>query len=162
MDLPTTIKIARRTGFTLMEIMLALLVVMVGIVAITGLLGSSLESASKAHADLDISGFADMVLNHYQAEKDWNAIPPSNSENLSIPDYGGSAFKLQKNIPDQFTSQVPGFAEKLKETYTVTYLFQAKQTSPRVKELTLDVWPGHNTNTPPLTFHTEIYNWIHP
>jgi Tfp pilus assembly protein PilV len=148
-----------RFGFTLIEIMLALLVIMIGIVAISGLLGTSLGSSAKSHDDLNVVGFADMVLNYYHSETNWNDVPPSVAEALTIPDYNDSTVTLQLDTPAQFTCRLPGFGNTEQDAYTVTYLLHAEQAGARVKELTLQVWSGYATNSRPRTFYTEIYNW---
>lgn len=144
-------------GFTLIEIMLALLVVTVGIVAITGVLGTALDTSAKSHDDLHVVGFADMVLNHYHAATNWSEIPPEGS--LEVPDYNAGTLNLQLDALQRFTCTVPGFGGTDKETYTVGYVLHAEQPARNVKTLSLQVWPGYSTNAAPRTFYTEFYNW---
>lgn len=54
---------AKRQGFTLIEVALAIVVVAVGIMAVFSLLGSGLDSCSKAIAETQAAIFADNVFN---------------------------------------------------------------------------------------------------
>ncbi len=137
-----------KRGFTLIEIMLALLVVTVGIVAMVGLLSNSLDSSAKSHDDLHAVAFADLVLNYFHSVTNWSEIPPAGP--WTVPGYEGGTVNLNDG---RFTGQ-SGEGE-----YTLTYAFTAASPSPSLKELTLKVWPGFGTNGLPRTFHTEIYNW---
>ncbi|MEE9368109.1 MAG: prepilin-type N-terminal cleavage/methylation domain-containing protein [Pontiella sp.] len=137
-----------KRGFTLIEIMLALLVVTIGIVAITGLLGTSLDSSAKSHDDLNIVSFSDMVLNYYHASTNWSEVPPDGS--WTVKDYEENPLDLTSG---QFTSGIG------KNGHTVSFQLTAANQDSNVKELTLKVWPGYNTNGTSRTFYTEIYNW---
>jgi prepilin-type N-terminal cleavage/methylation domain-containing protein len=143
----------RRNGFTLIEIMIALLVITVGIVAMTGLLGTSLDTSAKSHDDLHAVSFADMVFNYCHSVTNWDAIPTRGS--LDLPDYDGGTTELQLDSLAQFTCSIPP-----QEVYTVSYLLGIQQPTGSIKELTLQVWPGHGTNGTARTFYTEIYNWV--
>lgn len=148
----------RQAGFTLIEIMLALLVVTVGILAMTGLLGTSLDTSVKAHEDLDAVSFADMVFNYYHSSTNWSEIPPDGS--WTVPDYNGGDVNLASG---QFTClALPRFGNTEEKTYTVSYILHAAQPEPGIKALTLQVWPGYATNGTPRTFYTELYRWVKP
>jgi prepilin-type N-terminal cleavage/methylation domain-containing protein len=155
---PRRIRINKK-GFTLIEIVLALLVVTIGIVAITGVLGTSLDTSAKSHNDLDAVSFADMVFNYYQSLESWNDIPPSKSASLDIPDYGGSTFHLKLDLIDQFNCRTPGFGGSVNDSYKITYLLHAKKLDQNIKALTLEIWPGYDTNGTSRTFYTELYDW---
>ena len=133
-------------GFTLLEIMLALLVVAVGFVAMTGLLGTSLDTSTKSHEDLAAVSFADMVFNHCQAT-DFAAIPTSGA--LSLPGYDGQTIDLELGQTNRFQSA----------QYTMSYFLSIAPPSATIKELTLQVWPGFSANGTPRVFYTEIYDW---
>lgn len=142
-----------KRGFTLIEIMLALLVVTVGIVAVTGLLGTSLDSSAKSHDDLNAVSFSDMVFNYLHSSTNWGNIPPDGS--WVVPDFNGNDLDLQSG---QFTYQVPG-PENPSQEYTVSYALFAQDRGGDIKELTLQVWPGYGTAGEPRHFYTEIYRW---
>ncbi|VGO23038.1 type II secretion system protein [Pontiella sulfatireligans] len=141
------IQCTRKRGFTLIEIMLALLVITVGIVAASGLLGTSLDSAAKSHDDLNIVSFSDMVLNYCHAVTNWSELPPDGT--LAVPDYDGGTFNLQQGSLERF--ECPA--------YTVSYKLEAQTHGPSIKALTLQLWPGYTSNGTARVFYTEIYNW---
>jgi prepilin-type N-terminal cleavage/methylation domain-containing protein len=150
----------KQSGFTLIEIVLALLVITVGIVAVTGLLGSSLDTTVKSHDDLHAVSFSDLVFNYYHSLTNWNDIPPSGAAELDLPDYAGHPFTLQLDTVHQFVNRLPGFNGNEQERYTVSYLFGAEQQDDSLKRLTLQVWPGYGTNETARTFCSEYYNWM--
>jgi prepilin-type N-terminal cleavage/methylation domain-containing protein len=147
-----------KKGFTLIEILLALLVITIGIVAMVGLLGTSLDTSAKSHHDLHAVSFSDMVFNYCHSVTNWSAIPTTGT--LFVPDYDGGTIGIQENAVEQFTCRVPGFGGDTKETYTVSYLLDVQSKGRNIKELTLQVWPGYGTNGTPRTFYTELYNWV--
>lgn len=146
-----------RGGFTLLEIVLSLLVVSVGVVASIGLLSTSLGTAARAHEDLDVVSFADLVFNYAHAVTNRNELPISGS--LRIPDYNEGTAELPLNSLNRFTCMAPG-SDGPAERYTVTYRLAISPApfSERIRQLTLDVWPGYSTNGPPRRFYTEVYD----
>jgi prepilin-type N-terminal cleavage/methylation domain-containing protein len=149
-----------KRGFSLIEIILALLVIAVGITAMLGLLGSSLGSSSKARADIHIVSFADMVLNYFHSQTEWNKIPTMGP--VSLPDYYGNTVELAQNTTAQFTLSEQGDADQdAIGSFTVTYQLNIDQDeeSPNVKRIHLEVWQGLSTNSPSRRFFTEVYNW---
>lgn len=145
-----------KPGFTLIEILLSLLVVTIGIVAMIGLLSSSLGSSAKAHDDLDAVGFADMVFNYCHSLTNWNEIPVTGT--LSVPDYNEGTADLALGTIGRFTCRTPGKNGTLQERYTVTYRLDVLADG-QTKILDLQVWSGFGTNGLPRIFYTEIYNW---
>ena len=151
-------KMFRKTGFSLVEIILSLLVVSIGIVAMLGLLGSTLDSSGRTRADLHAVSFADMVINYCSSSDDWDEI--STSGFLTLPDYTGAMTALAIGSAAQFQCFQPGSGTNNTETFTVTYLLHVTETAPgQTKQLSLSVWPGFTTNGPPRVFFSEIYNW---
>lgn len=144
-----------RTGFTLIEVMLALMVITIGIVSITGLLSSSLNTSSKAHDDITVVSFADLVLNSSHANG-FDALPMSGS--LPIIEMDGSSRSLPIGRIETYTGEVPSFGIDQTQEYTVSYRISAQE-QPGVKMVSLEIWPDRNTSTTPRRFHTEIYNW---
>ena len=148
-----------KRGFTLIEILLALLVLTIGIVSVVGVLSTALDTNVKARDDLDMVSFADMVLNHCHAITNWNSIPTSGT--LSLKDYNENAQNLSivpPYTPARYTSQSILSNGSTNERYTVTYELDIQQ-SGDIKTVTLKVWPGYNSSGQPRLFQTEIYNW---
>ncbi|MDH3982388.1 MAG: prepilin-type N-terminal cleavage/methylation domain-containing protein [Kiritimatiellaceae bacterium] len=143
-------------GFSLIEIMLALLVVSIGFIAILGLLGTTLDSSGKARNDLNTVSFADMVFNYCHSVTNQDAIPVSGT--LSVPSYDGSDTAISIGTLSQFTCQIPVAANTVKEVYTVSYQLNIIEDE-NVKTLSLNIWPGWSTKDSPRRFYTELYNW---
>ncbi len=150
------IKRKMRRGFSLMEIILALLVVSIGIVAVIGLLGTSLDGSAKAHDDLDVVSFSDLVLNYCHSVTDWNDI--STNGTMLVPGYDGSTNALPIGSLAQFKVQDFNFENHHQHLYTVSYILDIAEFR-NTKEITLRVWPGLSTNGSERIFYTEIYNW---
>jgi prepilin-type N-terminal cleavage/methylation domain-containing protein len=146
----------KKCGFTLIEIMLALLVITIGVVAMTGLLGKSLDTSAKSHTDIDVVSFADLVFNYSHSLTNFSAIPTAGT--FTIPGYNEDLVDIQVGTLSQFTCQVTGYGSTPHEAYTVSYRLDIAAAG-NIKELTLQVWPGFNTNGQPRRFYTEIYNW---
>ncbi|WP_372807391.1 prepilin-type N-terminal cleavage/methylation domain-containing protein [Pontiella sp.] len=150
----------RSNGFTLIEIMLALLVVTIGVVAVVGLLSSSLDSASKTHEDLNVVCFADLVLNYCHAVEDFADLPTTGS--LSLPGHDTEDVILRLGAQDVFTATLPLSQLTLlsePQEYTVTYQLDIAADGAHIKTVSLQVWPGYETAGTPRRFYTEIYNW---
>lgn len=145
-----------KRGFTLMEIMLALLIVSIGIISVIGVLVSTLDTTSKVRDDLHLVSFADMVLNHFQALENWNDLPTSGS--FTLPDYAETDILLTLGSTEQFTAHATGKDGQSRERFTVTYELDIEQNG-NTKTVTLRVWPGFTANGAPKIFQTEIYNW---
>lgn len=147
-----------KSGFSLIEIILALLVVAIGITAMLGLLGSTLDSSSRTRDDLHMTSFADLVINYCHSQPDWDQIKTSNT--LSLPDYTGTQVDLLIDTVAPFTCNLPASTTNSVETYTLTYLLHITEAVPRkTKRISLSVWPGYSTNSRPQVFYTELYNW---
>jgi prepilin-type N-terminal cleavage/methylation domain-containing protein len=150
--------IGKKSGFTLIEILLALLIISIGVVSVAGLLSATIDSGSKAHDDLEAVAFAEMVFNHCQAETDWNALPISG--NLTLMDYDETPVSLSvgSGSPETFSMVLIGKDGTSRERNVLTYLFNITTAGNR-KVLNLQVWPGLNTAETPRVFQTECYNW---
>ena len=145
-----------RRGFTLIEVLLALLVVTTGVIAATGLLGSALDADAKARADLHAVSFADLVLNHLQAAERWEAIPTMGA--WSLPDYRGKPTVVLLGGVHTFTSFSAGKVGSGRARFTVSYQLEIQQQG-RVKQVSLKVWPGATPRGEARLFQTSIYDW---
>lgn len=146
------LKVNKR-GFTLIEILLALLVIGIGVVSIVGVLVSTLDSSHKSRDDIHIVSFADMVLNRLHAEENWSSL--SGASSFQMKDYEGNTAPIAIGPVSRFPQ---GTAQNARTQFTVTYQLQLTQTQNRVKAL-LFVWPGFSTSGERYVFQTEIYNW---
>ncbi|MDZ8117872.1 type IV pilus modification PilV family protein [Pontiella agarivorans] len=146
----------KKSGFTLMEILLALLVISIGVVSIIGLLVSTLDTNHRTRDDLNTVSFSDLVLNHLHA-KNWkalNALPGS----FSLLDYDGTAVDIETGRIARFTSFAEGRDGNAAERFTVTYKLDLAQDRNSITA-ELQVWPGYTAEGNPRIFQTRIYNW---
>ena len=143
-----------KRGFTLMEILLALLIISIGMVSITGLLTSTLGAGSKARDDLQMVSFADMVLNQLHAET-WETVTAGS---ITVTDYGGNPLTIAPGIQARHTVRARGKDDQQRDRFTVTYRLDFTADTDRI-EAVLRVWPGYSDAGPPTLFQTEIYNW---
>lgn len=144
-------------GFTLIEIMLALLVITVGIVSIIGVLSSSIDTSAKSRQDIQIVTFADLVLNYGHAAG-YEAIPATGG--LTLIDEEGDRVTLPYDTVSTYTASLPGTGTEPQE-FTLSYRLRVSAKDD-TKALYLEVWPGPNTEAAdPQHFYTEIFNWEH-
>lgn len=145
-----------KRGFTLIEILLALLLLTLGIISVVGVLTTALGTNEKARSDIDGVSFADLVLNHCHAVTNWNALPATTS--LSLTDDNGDLQKITMGSIAQYTSQSILFDGSTRDRYTVSYQLEIQQNGD-LKAITLKIWPGYGATGLPRIFQTEIYNW---
>ncbi len=144
----------KKSGFTLMEILLALLIISIGIVSIIGLLTSTLGAGSKARDDLHIVSFADMVLNQLHT-KDWTSL---SAGSIAVTDYDEQILTMTLGTQSQYTLPIRGKDENSRDRFAMTYQLDLAVGDEFI-EVTLLVWPGYSTAGEPKIFQTEIYNW---
>lgn len=144
-----------KKGFSMMEILLALLVVSIGVVAMIGLLSSSLDGSAKAHDDLHVVSFADMVFNYCHSATNWDDIATEGT--IRLPDYSGVDQTITIGSVARFDCEVPNNEGVITKIYTLSYLLNIEKFS-HTKELSLRIWPGFSTNATERIFYTEIYN----
>ena len=144
----------KKTGFTLMEILLALLIISIGIVSIIGLLTSTLGAGSKARDDIHIVSFADMVLNQLHT-KEWTTL---SAGSIAITDYDEQTLTITPGTQSQYTLRIRGKDGQSQDRFTVTYQLDLGGGNDFI-EATLLIWPGHQATGEPKVFQTEIYNW---
>ena len=137
-----------------MEILVALLIISIGMVSITGLLTSTLGAGSRARNDLHMVSFADMVLNQLHSEE-WSTLQAAQ---ISIKDYNGTALNITPGVQRQYSAAVIGKDGQARDRYTVTYQLDLNPGTDRI-EAVLRIWPGFAASGNPSVFHTEFYNW---
>ena len=143
-----------RSGFSLVEVCLALLVVAMGLLAILGLFPGGVRSSENAEADTYAALFADTVLSGIAANAatitDWNTW--NNDAAFSNAVVNGLALPAS---PAQFPPAVAG-AESGWLRYTLSFT----RVSDRLRTVRLDIWPGrYGASNNPETIGTELYYW---
>lgn len=143
-------------GFTLIEIILALLVISIGIVSVVGVLGSSVDSSAKSQQDILAVTFADMILNYCHAAG-FEAVPTEGA--LPIVNTAGENETLPCGTVSLYSGRLPAAQNGTDQEFTLSYLLNVTENSD-VKTVQLDVWPGINAEAAePIRFYTELYNW---
>lgn len=145
-------------GFTLIEVLLALLIVTTGIVTLSGLLSSSLDSDARSRNDLQAVAFADLVLNHLHAAESWEAIPTTGV--WSVPNYNGDPTLVTLGTKSLFTAVANGRDGASRERFSSLYLLDINPEG-RIKTVTLRIWPERRTRGKPRVYTTSIYDWSH-
>lgn len=139
-------------GFTLLEIVISMLIILTGILALTGVLSASLYSAKRSQDDLLTTQFASMIFGYYSSAQQGESIPPGTAESFIIPGNNAQRIKLNNNdistIAIEFSPNAP--------PVIFTYRFIPRKIG-ALKTLHLDLWVGQTTNNTPSTFFTEIY-----
>jgi type II secretory pathway pseudopilin PulG len=149
-------------GFTLMEIALALLVISIGVLAIIGVMSSSLEAANKSIDDTHAAMFADDILHGFQAlgSIDWEGL-----EGRSLPPpaetmwEGTAGQRIEANGGWQTIVYESAYVEGLID-YAVQFNLDIRPDSTRrdVKTMRLEVVSGEFADrTNPLVFYTEVF-----
>lgn len=156
-----------RSGFSLVEVALAMLVVAVGMMGIFSLFPLGTQSNRKAIQDTQVSMFAEYVLNgfRYEAEQlPWDSVVDGSGFAIS-PLASGYAWA---SPPAIFAGPGVKFAsyktlanpdiEEMVFRYEVRVLPVAGKLD--VKALILNVWPGqYGSLNETNVFYTEVYNF---
>jgi len=176
-----------RSGFTLVEITLALLVIAVGVLAVFGLMGDALRANTNTLDDTVAATFAESVFSSIFAA-DWDVLKddkrvpilmgqafwnqPDNQKWIAVPTESPQSYKLRYK---------PQGADVAIDYHPITYdLKIEEQKDPRGnyvggrnaaphddavwRSLRLKVWIGEfaDTNSVPRNFYTEQYRFINP
>ncbi|MGI6087692.1 MAG: type IV pilus modification PilV family protein [Kiritimatiellia bacterium] len=156
-----------RSGFSLVEITLALMVVAIGILSVMSLFPVGLDQNMRSIADTQMALFADDVFQGLRvwAEDGWTnldeaIIPPAAKDAWAT---NAKPFKLTYTniftnsyfMPDENTGNSLPHGEKYHIRFKPTLTTNAQKT---VKAVTLHVWSGEfgSTNNPTI-FYTEFF-----
>ncbi len=158
-------KAAPGAAFSLIEVMLALMVVSVGMLAILGLFPMALDQNARAVANSHAALFADEVLSglHACADDNWASL----NANLAIPVAAADVWGEPVSGPymtNRFTgANVATNIYKLYEdTNIVNHALRyrlALVTNGDIKAATLWVWSGqYGVTSAPIVFYAEFFN----
>lgn len=156
-----------RSGFSLVEVALAMLVVSVGLMGVFALFPQGTEANRKSIQETQIGLFAEYVLNgfRYQAEQlPWSSVTDSSVFSISPL----ASVYAWDNPPDiQAGPGVKAISyralsnpdiEEMSFRYELRVFNVAGKAD--VKALVLSVWPGQFGNLlNPSVFYTEVYNY---
>ncbi len=152
-----------RSGFSLVEVALALLVVSVGLTSILGLFLTATTANKRAIQDTQIGLFADYVLNglRWRAEQvPWADITDDGT--FSIPSLGGQYAWVAPDaiVVDREQIRVVAYnpvKEPSIEEMAFHYQTRITDLGATRKGVTLSVWPGAYGLTETNEFYTELY-----
>lgn len=139
-----------KSGFTLIEVSLAVLVVGLGLLTVVSLFPAGLRSAEEGAADTKCGLFADTVLSgmHGNAAMITNWSDWSNASTFSGDVLAGLSLSTGSVVPVGFPA---GGSE------TNRYRLTLNVADPNCYSATLEVWSGqHGPLTYPSVFYTEF------
>ncbi len=154
---------AGREAFNLIEVMLALMVVSVGILAILALFPMGLDQNARSIGDTYIALFADEVLNGLRtvADDDWDAL----NKDISLPIAASAKFTtveptefsgadVYTNIYNNDWQSDPDIIN-----HALRYRLELGTRGDNIKTATLWVWSGQwGTTKAPSIFYAEFFN----
>jgi prepilin-type N-terminal cleavage/methylation domain-containing protein len=166
----------RTSGFTLVEIALALVVISVGVMAILALFPEGLTLSRETVEETRCAMFAEDVFNSYRSiarmpmfATNWDGFLDESNPDLvmSVPAtsaWAAAQWPTNSLRPGDAVTPVilraAGSAiEEMPLQYRLRIANNATHDGPDIAVLRLEVWPGlFTTNQPPYRFYTEIYN----
>jgi uncharacterized protein (TIGR02598 family) len=148
-----------RRGFSLIEVVLALLVVAVGMLGVFSLFPSGLSMSKDITDEVRASAFAEELFTAFEAQarwEDWASI----GDPVKV-DVAGESISYQDTgvgPPEEVTFDFDGM-----DQYTLRYELEVTEPSlDRIKRFDLKIWPGEfgpTDDADALRFVTEIYNF---
>lgn len=158
------------SGFSLVEVALALLVVSVGLAAVFSLFPSGTDSNRRAIQDTQIGLFADYVLNGFRHEAEtvpWDDVHDKDSS-FSIPALCGiyawsnpdPVYADREKIRSiSYKAKSDPAIEEMAFSYQLRVFPVAGKTN-NIKALVLNVWPSaYSARGPTNVFYTEVFNY---
>ena len=152
----------QKSGFTLVEVSLSLLMVGAGVLAAMALFPSGLEANKAAVAETRAAMFADEVLNGLRAQA---AVTPwANVNTMVLTTPAADMFKNAPTVTPTATPTTVKYINKFVSgadvvDYAVRYTLRIEDApgKPLIKQVTLEVWPGEfGPNSEKRVFYTEI------
>lgn len=147
----------RASGFSLVEVTLALMVMAIGILSIMSLFPAGLDQNARSIADTHAAFFAEEVFGglHAKAETDWENLESFNvpvaASNMWLP--GTNVFVTGSNVATNVYTYGSYEDHALRYRLVVTNAVGNGQ----LKKATLFVWPGEfGTTSDPSMFYAEF------
>ena len=146
------------SGFSLVEIVLAILVLSIGVLVVIGLFPSGLQQSKKSIDETRAAMFAEQVLNSVKAKAadlSWDDI--DNME-IIVPTKQFWEDAESLTITAGSDIQTYSFSNKVTETFAVKFMLEFTDVSPTIKGVKLQVVNGeHMSLENGELFYTEIY-----
>ncbi len=146
------------SGFSLVEVTLALMVMAVGILSVMSMFPSGLEQNARSIADTHAAFFAEEVFGglRAKAETNWAEL-----DRFYLPVAASNMWSNMGTNRVQFagTNIVMNQYEYKYEDHTLRYRL-SMTTNELIKAVTLFVWPGEfGNNNDASVFYAEFYRW---
>jgi len=150
------------SGFSLVEISLALLIIAIGMLAILGMFPSGLDQNARSISDTHAALFAGEVFSglRVQAETNWQGI---GNTITNLPAAAGSANWYDSDVLDvQLDNQIhTNIYRHPDNTNMIDHSFRYRMTlttNGQIKAVTLRFWPGqYGTASNPAMFYAEFF-----
>ncbi len=148
-------------GFSLIEVMLALMVISVGMLAILGLFPVSLDQGARAIAFSHSALFAEEIFSGLRAcaDEDWAALDDTLALPAAAPSVWDPGVTNRVTGADMLTNiyQVAGATAIV--DHVIRYRLALTNDGAAVKRATLWVWSGQFGSTgAPAVFYGEFFN----
>ena len=153
---------AARNAFSLIEVMLAMMVISVGLLAIMSLFPMSLDQNARAVANGQAALFADELLNGIRAcaDENWDGLDGSLELPVAAVEFwdGAPANRFSLNGTNLMTNLYNLAADTNLMNHVVRYRM-ALVTNGNIKAVTLWVWSGqYGVTSAPIVFYAEYFN----
>ncbi len=153
-------------AFSLIEVMLALMVVSVGMLAILGLFPMALDQNARAVASSHAALFAEEVLSglHACAAENWAGLNPGLVLPVAMADVWDGAIIHNEIMTNRFTgvNTVTNIYKLYADTNIINHAVRyrlALTTNGSIKAATLWVWSGqYGVTSAPALFYAEFFN----
>jgi uncharacterized protein (TIGR02598 family) len=144
-------------GFSLIEVVLALLVVAVGMLGVFSLFPSGLSMSKDITDEVRASAFAEELFTAYEAQARWEDWADVGSQDVTVETDGRDVTYQEGGL------QTVAFQSGGLDQYTLRYELEVTEPSlDRIKRFDLKIWPGEfgpTDDADALRFVTEIYNF---
>jgi uncharacterized protein (TIGR02598 family) len=158
---------SNKLAFSLIEVVLALMVVAVGMLGVFSLFPAGLSMSKSMTDEIRASAFAEEVFTVFEAQSyvtNWNeigsAIDVDTSSQPLIIDIQGNQTQYEETLVGGF-NRVHYIYENI-TNYTLRYSVDIEPLGDRINRLDLKIWPGEfgpTNDVDALRFVTEIYNF---
>lgn len=153
------------SGFSLVEVALAMLVAAVGLMSVMSIFPMGMDSSKKAIDEAQCALFAEEIFGGFRAKinlpgVDWNSLE-SMSMGAPAPDMWKNGASISFRANDSGTNVYAYKYEDDLLDYAVRYVMSVSDVAdfPGVKYLRLTLWNGeYGSTTNSLVFYTEIYD----
>ena len=154
----------RKSGFSLVEVALAMLVASVGLMSVMALFPSSMESGKKAIDEAQCALFAEEIFAGFQSKMSLTGTTWNSINNLEIgapaPDMWNNGDDIEFRANHSGTNIYQYKYEPELLDYAVRYVMTVGDSSaPGVKYMRLTIWNGqYGSTSNSMVFYNELFD----